>query len=284
MKYSMILFDLDGTLLTKEYSVQQENIKLIEKLDHAGYIVGIASGRRRDEAVRFASELNISKLKHFVIIAENGQYIQYNHELIHSHIYQISTLQNLVSYEHHTNSLFFYISDKSTFITKPIDKFLELEHVKLNRKLFDYYLSLDLKMLDVNQLDCDIQTIEMYLPKDKAVKLSDMIPTYRAVHFNDVFADYMPKTASKMNAIDILSLRLNIPTSKVIAFGDGFNDIEMIHGVGLGIAMENAVEALKEVADFVTKPNDASGIKYAVTTLNLLGKGCESHDKTTPTL
>ena len=56
---------------------------------------------------------------------------------------------------------------------------------------------------------------------------------------------------------------LNIDNENIIAFGDGLNDISMIQKAPLGIAMGNAIDEVKEVADFVTKRNDDDGIEYA---------------------
>lgn len=49
-----------------------------------------------------------------------------------------------------------------------------------------------------------------------------------------------------------------------MACGDGNNDFEMVKMAGVGVAMENGEESLKEVADFVTKTNDEEGVAYAI--------------------
>ena len=50
----------------------------------------------------------------------------------------------------------------------------------------------------------------------------------------------------------------------IMACGDGNNDFEMVKMAGVGVAMENGEESLKEVADFVTKTNDEEGVAYAI--------------------
>ena len=50
----------------------------------------------------------------------------------------------------------------------------------------------------------------------------------------------------------------------MIACGDGFNDVSMIEYAGLGVAMENAKEQVKEVADFITKSNEDDGVEYVI--------------------
>lgn len=57
---------------------------------------------------------------------------------------------------------------------------------------------------------------------------------------------------------------LDIPTESIMACGDGNNDFEMVKSVGVGVAMQNGEESLKEVADFITKTNDEEGVAYAI--------------------
>ena len=68
--------------------------------------------------------------------------------------------------------------------------------------------------------------------------------------------------ASKGNAINGLCKYLKIEVNDVIAMGDDLNDISMMQAVGMGVAMGNAIDKLKEVATFVTKPNYENGIEY----------------------
>jgi len=51
---------------------------------------------------------------------------------------------------------------------------------------------------------------------------------------------------------------------ELMAFGDGFNDVGMIRFAGLGVAMDNAQQVVKEAADFVTESNEADGIAIAI--------------------
>jgi P-type E1-E2 ATPase len=62
---------------------------------------------------------------------------------------------------------------------------------------------------------------------------------------------------------------LGLELSQVAAIGDGLNDIEMLREAGLGIAMGNAPEAVKSVADWVTGTNNEAGVAQAVRKLFL---------------
>jgi hydroxymethylpyrimidine pyrophosphatase-like HAD family hydrolase len=75
---------------------------------------------------------------------------------------------------------------------------------------------------------------------------------------------------SKAEGIKQLAKRLNIDRENIYAFGDGLNDLEMIEYVGTGVAMGNAVQSLKEIADYITKPVNEDGILYGIQQLELV--------------
>ena len=73
----------------------------------------------------------------------------------------------------------------------------------------------------------------------------------------------MNSEVSKWNTIKSLTEKLGIDTKNIIAFGDDYNDIDMIKNAGIGIAMGNAEENVKKVANFVTDTNMNDGVaKY----------------------
>ena len=57
---------------------------------------------------------------------------------------------------------------------------------------------------------------------------------------------------------------LNIKPEEVMAIGDQENDIAMLEYAGMGVAMDNAIPSVKEVANFVTKTNLEDGVAYAI--------------------
>ena len=71
-------------------------------------------------------------------------------------------------------------------------------------------------------------------------------------------------SASKGNAINGLCKFLKIDINDVIAIGDGINDISMIKFAGLGIAMENAIDEVKNAASYVTDSNKNDGVAKAI--------------------
>jgi Cof subfamily protein (haloacid dehalogenase superfamily) len=78
------------------------------------------------------------------------------------------------------------------------------------------------------------------------------------------YLEIVPMGVNKAEALKHLAATLGLDLSQVAAIGDGLNDIEMLREAGLGIAMGNAPQALKSVADWVTGTNDEAGVAQAV--------------------
>jgi hypothetical protein len=78
------------------------------------------------------------------------------------------------------------------------------------------------------------------------------------------YIEFMNLQATKGLALKSLAARLEIPISNTVAFGDGYNDKSMMETAGFSIAMANAVDEIKAIADHVTTSNDDDGIATAV--------------------
>ena len=74
------------------------------------------------------------------------------------------------------------------------------------------------------------------------------------------YYEYCPKGINKGTSIRMAMEKLHIRPQEVIAFGDAENDISMLEYAGIGVAMGNATEKVKEIADEVTDTNDNDGI------------------------
>lgn len=94
-----------------------------------------------------------------------------------------------------------------------------------------------------------LDTFSNYLPRDLYIQMAD-----------NKLGLIMSKQATKLNGIKTILKKLNISLDNVLAFGDDFNDIEMIQNCYCGVAMSNAIEQLKATADYITFSNDEDGV------------------------
>jgi Cof subfamily protein (haloacid dehalogenase superfamily) len=79
--------------------------------------------------------------------------------------------------------------------------------------------------------------------------------------------EIMLSSAGKAVAVKKLAKILQISLENVAAFGDFDNDVEMLIACGFSVAMDNAVEAAKNAARFITKHHDEAGVGYAIQAL-----------------
>ncbi len=76
------------------------------------------------------------------------------------------------------------------------------------------------------------------------------------------------QTTSKASALEALASRLGFGHENIMSFGDSFNDAEMLAASAIGVAMGNAVDELKEIADYIAQTNEQDGV--ATTLFELL--------------
>ncbi|MGG0451782.1 Cof-type HAD-IIB family hydrolase [Priestia megaterium] len=96
------------------------------------------------------------------------------------------------------------------------------------------------------------------------IELKAKFPGLTIYKSKDTYLEIMSGNASKSNAIKKLEKFYDITNQEVMALGDNFNDIDMLKYSGLGVAMGNAPDEVKIIADEVTLSNDEDGLKYAL--------------------
>ena len=78
------------------------------------------------------------------------------------------------------------------------------------------------------------------------------------------FLELVPNDIDKARSLEKLLKELNLTADEMIAIGDGFNDVSMIKYAGLGVAMANAQDAVKRVADYISLSNEEDGVAAVV--------------------
>lgn len=95
---------------------------------------------------------------------------------------------------------------------------------------------------------------------EKLNQYSELIVT-SSLHYN---LEINAASATKGNALLKLAEYLGLKQEQTMAFGDGSNDLSMIQAAGIGVAMENGVESLKQQADYITASNEKNGVAAAI--------------------
>ena len=248
MMHRMILFDLDGTLLTSDGTVCTTTANIIKCCKQEGYYIGFITARSR-------SKKNIQLLDGLpcdFAAFYNGAVIYAGNQLVES---------NVLPYQKATSILQRLNKD---FPDVAIDVHQEPWHYSsICNKMFHMDPE-NGKVCNPNQLPKrDVQRIRLKSENIMSIPLLKyMTPesTFYYTTFGDVIIGH--KNANKGNATKRASKFFGIPLAQMIAFGDDINDIDMLKIVGTGVAMGNAVPILKKIADYVTKTNDENGIAF----------------------
>ena len=91
--------------------------------------------------------------------------------------------------------------------------------------------------------------------------LKDRMGVYRSEPY---FLEFVPKGIDKAQSLAVLLEKIGATKDEMIAVGDGFNDLSMIKFAGLGVAMANAQEVVRQSADYITLSNEEDGVAAVV--------------------
>lgn len=263
MKYKMIALDIDGTLTNSKKQITPGVKRALKKAQEKGVKVVLASGRPTPGILPLAKELELENYGGFILSFNGGKIINCKTgETIYEKMIPEEKISALYDFARkHDVGLLSY--QKDHIITEsPENKYVKIEArvnqmpVKEIEDFVDY--------VDFPVVKCMMLGDGEYLEKleEKAVnELGDGLSIYRSEPY---FLETMPENIDKANSLEKLLRHEGLTREELIACGDGFNDVSMIHYAGLGVAMENAQEAVKQVANYVTASCDEDGVAKVV--------------------
>lgn len=257
-----ILFtDLDGTLLNNDSRVVGEMKQALDDMCAAGHILVLSSGRPLNSILEVMKDAGIDQPGMYVI-ANNGT-------LIYDCDKKESVLEQRVSYED-VNKLWDLAKEQGIHIQTYTDEEIvtqtEDEEIAFYRRRIHMPLVLTedpltvltkepYKLLCIDLKDHERIAAFQRLVEEKAGS------TLQTVFSNPMYLEIFSKQAGKGNGLRFLCEYLQIPIEDSIAAGDAQNDLSMLEAAGLSVAMCNGEDALKSVADVVTKrDNHACGL------------------------
>lgn len=258
---NLLFTDLDGTLFKKDSTISAEMHEALKKLTKAGHRFVICSGRPLP-SIKERIELLDMKFENMYAVANNGALIYdvsgqkniYEKKLPSDIIRQVCDICNEAGVHVHCytdKEIVGYSEDKE------LEFYLRRIHMPFIRTDdIAGYLSEGTYKIQIIDLD-NKQTLDN-LREEILCKLGESVD---AVFSNDRYLEILPKGISKGASVKWLSSYLSMPLSHTYAAGDDENDISMIEAAKVGIAMINANEKTKAVADIVTTfDNDHDGL------------------------
>ena len=112
--------------------------------------------------------------------------------------------------------------------------------------------------------------LNAYIPPEQDAEFLAHAPGLRVVRWSERFSDVIPADGGKSRGLQRMLDRFGIAREESMAFGDGGNDIEMLQYAGIGVAMGNALQEVKDAADYITADIDDDGVAKALRRFALL--------------
>ena len=264
--YKAIFLDLDGTLLDDDKNISEENKKAIQYAKEKGVYVCLCSGRQKDAVKTFKEMADCSRY----IICSNGSQIYdcENNETLYTCTIDKDLCEKLAKFVIENKYFIRIENDFVRYINSP-KLFIKHEIVLDNEN----------ELFDIINEDKIIQISIGAPTQEEIYKVVDFIKDLNRsdLKIENVFPTEVGETkfwainlintnSSKGNAIHGLCKYLKIDINDVIAMGDDLNDLSMIKVVGLGVAMENALDEVKKCAKEVTKTNNENGVAEIINT------------------
>jgi len=262
MSYKMIVLDMDDTLLRDDHTISEPTKQALLEAQELGVKVVLASGRPTYAMVDIAKELKLDEYGSF-ILSFNGAKItnfQTKEELFSSTL-PIETVQRLYDISKRENVwIHTYVGD--TIVTEENNPFTEIEaqitglpiHTVADFK--EAIAEPVVKVLMVYEEEKLKQTEALL-----QVELQNQLSVMRSKPY---FLEFTETGVTKGTSLALLIKELGITREEVIAMGDSYNDLAMIEFAGLGVAMGNAPDDIKRVADYTTDTNNNDGVAKVI--------------------
>lgn len=269
----VIFFDIDGTLVTKNSKALDSTRSAIAAAQAKGILCGIATGR---------GPINLnSRIDHLpmdMYVTYNGQIVYTKNETIFAEAFTPEVLAEIVDFadrerrqiifagRHHVEGSAIMRVSQSAFIKKVAALMPTWFPVRLTRKTMQKVSSNRRRQRyrKLGILQEPIYQCILFSAESETQQLKSRLPQVTLQRSNPYSVDLIPKGGSKFHGIEKFLAAAEIDPEEVMAFGDHLNDLEMLNGVGIGVAMGNAEKETKERADYVTDTNEKDGIYKAL--------------------
>lgn len=245
MNPKMLIMDLDGTLLHSDGSISKRTKAILKRCKGQGIFVVIATARYWIGAERYIKEL------------QPDYEITTDGTLIHRHGHEIySCSHGIVETNRIIQDIFAWECETEITVASGRQVFWNSRHISESEKLHkavycDYS----------KPLTCRANKIVAMLPDDKtALKIAEKNHCRLQGYRGEKWYAFLPESSGKVQAIRKLTDMLHISLNEVVAFGDDKNDIDMLKLCGTGVAVENAISDVKNIADHITLTNNEDGV------------------------
>ena len=265
-KIKLVAIDLDGTLLNSQHQLSPRSRRALKALQAQGTALVIATGKTRFAAEPLIAELNIES---------PGVYLQglmtYNPDGTVRHQVQMpkSTVRAVIALAEAQEYGVLVYSGNRVFTRQPDEVAAKMAEYgePMAEAVSGWHI---LEGVQEDGEGIAVNKVIVYAAEEKipAIRTQLNQQLHGQIHLTRAnvkgLLEVLPANASKGRAVKQLMDELGIPAASAMAIGDGENDSEMLQAVGIAVAMGNAVQSLKDRADYITASNDRDGVAQAL--------------------
>lgn len=263
MKYKLLVLDLDGTLTNNKKEITEYTRNTLIEAQEEGVKIVLASGRPTYGIAPIAEKLELKKYGGYILSYNGGEIINWQTgEMMYENVLPDEVLPYLYQCSRDNDFAIVTYKDKYVITEHPDDEYVLKEallNVMETKKVENFLDAIDFpvpKCLIVGEAS---RLAELEKTMHEALK--DKMGVYRSEPY---FLELVPKGIDKAQSLSVLLQKIGYAREEMIAVGDGFNDKSMIEYAGLGVAMANAQEVVKQSADYITLSNEEDGVAHVV--------------------
>ncbi len=259
--YDALILDIDGTLVGSDKQVSETTRQAIIAAQERGKTVAIASGRSISGIRKTASRIALERFGGYVI-AYNGTTVINckTGECVYNQTVDTSLIKPVyeAAKEAQVGILVYHDPAKELVAGNGVDQYIQMDAQACDvsiREVNDFVKQIDFPINKFLLTGEPSYMIEV--EKVMKEKFGDRMNVFRS---DPYYVELLPKYVDKGVAVDKLVKYLDLKRERVICVGDSYNDLPMLQYAGMGVAMGNAQNTVKEAADYVTASNDEDGI------------------------
>lgn len=265
MKYKVLAVDFDGTLLRSDRTVSVETINALKRYKDCGGKVVLCTGRIFNSIKPEAEKLGLS-----------GEIYCYQGSALYD-IESGARRAHIPVPPKHVKDICTFFEDKDIYFQTYVDdvifckKFTEEGNYYYENfcKGARFATNVPLSTYFEKHPDCKATKILAIVDDERIEGLIEEIldkfgHVVTAFRSEKGFLEVISSRSGKGNALLTYCKQCGVDVKDAVAIGDSMNDIPMIKNAGLGIAMGNARDAIKEVADYVCDTNDNDGVAKVI--------------------
>lgn len=253
-----VFFDIDGTLVSfRTHTVPASARRAIELLRERGVKVFISTGRLLKHT-NIVSDIEVDGY-----ITVNGSYcITSDGKTIFERAIPRATVERVIDLAEQYGFDLNVMTHDNMYVTSMGERVRKIASM----------INITPEVADVRMIAATQPVVQMcpYISVDLEREILPLVPDCVGSRWIETFMDLNLKGVDKSLGISEVMKYYGMDLSQAMAFGDGGNDIPMVRDAALGVAMGNACEELKAVADYVTSSVDDDGVECALKHFGLI--------------